>query len=68
MCACKPLCRVLGPVVRAISRRPVVVTVQSKIIAEEPTFAHLRRRGKLQVETVKLIYEDFDLRHLGTSL
>jgi hypothetical protein len=45
MCACAPLCRVLRHVVRAISRRPVVITVQSKIIAEEPTFAHLRRRG-----------------------
>jgi hypothetical protein len=50
MCPCEPPCGVLGQVVRVISRRPVVITVQSKIIAEEPTFAHRRRRGRLHPE------------------
>src|SRR5829696_7498248 len=63
VCACAPLCRVLRQVVRAISRRPVVVTLEYKIIAEEPPLAHRRRRGRLHVETVELVYKNFDLRH-----
>ena len=69
MCACLSLCRILRQVVRLTSRRSLVVTVQSKVIAEDSPIAHCRRIGEeVRIESGELVYKDFDFHVRHPSL